>query len=53
MDDPVYAEKAVRKIGAYIRNGYYPGDRLIITCETSLTPLNTKELDMLIDHYLL
>ncbi len=31
MDDPKYAEKAVRKINSYIANGYFPGDNLIVS----------------------
>lgn len=51
MDDPSYAEKAVRKINAYVENGYIPGDRLILTFETSQTVINTKALDTLVHKY--
>lgn len=35
MDDPIYAQNAVKKIQAYEENGIYPGERLILTFETS------------------
>lgn len=53
MDDPDYANKNVRKINSYQKNGICLGDRLIITMETSNTPLNIKLLEMLINNYLI
>ncbi len=52
MDDPEYAEKAVRKINLYQRNGYFPGENLILTYETSVTPVNTQDLKRIIEYYL-
>lgn len=52
MDDPEYAARAVRKISAYILNGIYPGEGLIITAETSAAPINIREIKMIIEHYL-
>ena len=52
MDDPEYAEKAVRKIQAYIRAGFIPGKNLIITCETSRCPLTTLDVERIIAEYL-
>lgn len=45
MDDPHYVENAMKKIRAYEQNGIYIGDKLIVTMETSVTPLNTKVLE--------
>lgn len=45
MDNPEYAEKAVRKIENYIRNGYIPGNNLIFTFETSRHPLDMRCLE--------
>jgi hypothetical protein len=53
MDDPEYAEKAVRKISAYGANGFFPGDRLILTAETKSTPLNVRLIRDLIACYCL
>ena len=53
MDDPEYAEKAVRKLFCYQQNGYYQGERLIITAETKSTPLDTRHVRNLIEAYLL
>jgi len=53
MDDPVYAEQAVRKIQSYMANGFYPGDNLILTAETRLQPLNLKIVHGVIDRYCL
>ena len=44
MDDPEYTARAVRKISAYILNGFYPGEDLIITAETNASPINIREL---------
>lgn len=52
MDDENYAEKNIRKIAAYIQNGYYPGDNLILTFETRNTPINQKLIMQMIQHYL-
>ena len=53
MDDPKYAEKAVRKINSYIANGIYPGDNLIVSFETSGVVINDKIIDQMINKYLL
>ena len=53
MDDPQYAVKAVRKIDSYIRNGIFPGERLIITYETSNYTLNEKVVKEYIEKYLI
>ncbi len=53
MDDPVYAEYAVRKERAYIMNGYMPGDQLILTSETKKQPLNTEVVKKMIEKYCL
>lgn len=42
IDDEVYRNNAVTKIRAYERNGYYMGDRLIVTAETVNSPLDIK-----------
>lgn len=53
MDDPDYANNAVRKISAYIENGYLPGRDLILTFETQNVPLNTLVIGELIKAYCL
>lgn len=52
MDDPVYAQNAVRKIQAYEENNLYPGERLILTFETEKMVLNTKKIEKLVYKYL-
>ena len=52
MDDPEYVEKAIRKINAYIQDGYIVGDNLIITFETKNNPLNQRQVLQFINHYL-
>ena len=52
MDDPVYAANAVKKQQSYCRNGFFPGDNLIITTETRDHPLTKQDLRLIIDHYL-
>ena len=53
MDDPSYAQNAVRKIQAYEENDIYPGERLILTFETGRTVLDTKMIEKLVSRYLL
>lgn len=48
MDDPNYADKAIRKIDSYIANGIIPGDRLIVTYETLNFALKDKTVKDLI-----
>ena len=45
MDKPEYAEKAVRKIMSYEKNGIYPGQNLILTFETSTCPINIRIIE--------
>ncbi len=52
MDDPIYAEAAVKKIAIYEQNGIFPGENLIITYETRKNPINQKVVKGLIERYL-
>ena len=52
MDDPVYVEMALKKLATYEKNGFFPGDKLILTCETKTLPLNQKQVLHLIQQYL-
>ncbi len=52
MDNSEYAEKAVHKISEYMKNGMFPGRDLIISFETRNFPMNTKDMQGMIDHYL-
>ena len=49
LDDPVYLENAMKKIEAYIENGYMPGINLIITFESSKHPLDLRTVNKLIE----
>ena len=53
MDDPEYAERAIRKIHAYEDNGYILGRDLIATFETKSDPIDASDAEMLIRRYLL
>ena len=53
MDNQEYVTKALNKIDMYEKNGYFPGHNLIISHETSLSPINTKIIDELIKVYIL
>ena len=53
LDDAAYYAAAVRKMRAYIECGYVPTDHLIVTCETSLVPLDINYVNALIEHYFL
>ena len=53
MDDPEYANEMVQKLRLYERSGIFHGEKLIMTMETSKTPLNIKDVERLIHKYLL
>ena len=53
MDDEDYAKKNIKRINAYQKNGIMIGDQLILTMETSATPLDVRLIDQIIKHYLL
>ena len=53
MDEPVYAQNAVKKIQAYEENDIYPGERLILTFETEKIVLDTRMIERLVYRYLL
>jgi len=53
MDDTKYSTMAKEKIEFYSEEGLALGKNLIITFETSQSPLNTKYVDSLISVYLL
>ena len=48
MGNMEYSEKALHKIDIYMRNKISPGDRLILTHETSKRPLETAVIERLI-----
>lgn len=52
MDDPAYAQNAVRKIHAYEENGIYPGERLILTFEADKMILDMKIVEQMVEKYL-
>ena len=53
LDDPEYLEKNLNKLNRYAMNGYFPGDRLILTYETAGSPLNMRIIELLIRKYCL
>lgn len=53
MDDPGYSESSSWKIRRYEAAGFFPGEQLIISMETSQQPLRSEEIDMFIERYLL
>ncbi len=52
MDDPDYADSAVRKMLTYEMNGFFQGKNLITTMETRMVPLNIKTIARVIELYL-
>lgn len=53
MDKPEYATVFVKKIAAYEKNGYFPGENLILTWETYDQQLDVKIVQEMIRRYLL
>ena len=52
MDDPVYAQNAVRKIQAYMENDIYPGENLVLTFETEKTVLDDRMVKGIVERFL-
>jgi hypothetical protein len=52
MDDPEYAEKAVRKTNAFMANKIFPGDNLILSYESTCVVLNDRIVRMMIEKYI-
>lgn len=52
MDNPVYAENAIQKIGGYEENGIEVGEKLIVTYETKSVPMNQKQLKRIVNQKL-
>lgn len=53
MDDIEYLNKNLKKLELYQEDGYFIGDRLLITTETSMRPFDVRTLDPIIDKYFL
>ncbi|MCR5704794.1 MAG: hypothetical protein K6G85_09230 [Eubacterium sp.] len=53
MDNPNYAESAVKKIEMYENNGIFPGDQLILSFETSATAINMQLVRTLVEKHLM
>lgn len=53
MDDREYAKAAVIRLKRMEKEGVFLGDNLVITEETSASPLGTEEIEMIINHYFL
>ena len=53
MDDPDYAEAAVKKERQYLLNGLVPGKNLILTAETLADPLDPQAIRSVAEAYLL
>ena len=52
MDNPDYAAGFLRKMKMYEQNGYFPGDNLLFTMETSREPLRPEVVSELIQRFL-
>jgi len=53
MDDADYVEKALQRIIAYEKNGYFPGTELVLTHETQKYPIDSRLIDKMICRYLM
>lgn len=52
MDNPEYAKNAVEKLSLYSGNGYWYGDTLLFSVETSISPLDTRNVEKMICYFL-
>ena len=53
MDDPDYVAKALKKIERYIKTGFFPFEKLLISHETKSSPLDMKLVEYIIQRFLL
>jgi len=53
MDNPEYAKNAIKKIELYEKNGIFPGEKLILTFESSTQILDKKILEIFVQKYML
>ncbi len=53
MDNADYANKNIAKLYCYQQNGFYPGKNMIVSFETSTQPISSKNLQSIIEQYLL
>ena len=53
LDDPEYADNTATKLNNYMTNDYYPGVNLLLTWETSNTPIKTELVRDIIAKFLL
>ena len=53
MDNIAYANKNIKKIAAYEQNGYYAGDNMIMTFESSQVVLDSNLIKKKIENYLM
>ena len=52
MDDPEYTTNMTARISEYAKKGIIAGKNLILTMETAQTPLNTKDVERMIETFL-
>jgi hypothetical protein len=53
MSDSDYADYAIKKIEKYALSGYFPGENLILSFETSSRPLSSRIIECNINNYLM
>lgn len=53
MTDPVYVESNLKKLKDYERNGIIQGDKLLLTMESHGCPLSTKNIEKVIETFLI
>ena len=53
MDDTIYVQNAIKKIEAYEKNYIFPGERLILTFETSQSVLRNDIIETMVEKYIL
>ncbi len=53
LDDSVYLQKNLAKIAKYESHGIIQGKNLLLSYESSVSPINMKEIELLIQNYLI
>ena len=52
MDHPEYIKNTLEKLSLYSENGYWYGDKLLFSFETSINPLNTKNVEKMLNRFI-
>ena len=53
MDSSEYCKKAIQKLEKYTENGIFPGEKLLLSFESSQKGINMRQIELILNKYLL